>query len=62
MDGLSLLGLDEYNNLYWDGQKIETTKLVKLGGIEKLLAIAVAISSIIVAIVEVAKFFQGLPN
>lgn len=61
IDGMSFFGIDELKNLYWDGKQIETIHPIKLSGLERVLAIAVAFSSITVAAVEVIKLLKGLP-
>lgn len=52
--GLSLLGIGTDGALYWDGVKLQTE--TKLGKVERLLATTVAISSIVLAAIEVLRF------
>jgi hypothetical protein len=53
--GLALFGLDPANGeVYWDGQKIQTVKV--LGKFERLLATLVTVSTIVLALIECARF------
>jgi len=44
MDGLSLIGIDDQNRLYWDGNRLATLTLTRW---QKLGAIAVTASAVI---------------
>lgn len=52
---LSRLGVGPDNFLYWDGNRLQTE--TKLGTFERGLATTVALSSIVLAVIEVARFF-----
>lgn len=45
MDGLSLIGIDERNRLYWDGKRIATA--LKLNRLELLLLSVAAIGALL---------------
>lgn len=49
-NGISLLGIDNGNNLYWDGKRLQ--HVTRLGRVERGLAWAVAGATIATAIFE----------
>jgi hypothetical protein len=54
-DAIGRLGFSEHDGqLYWDGRKVQTE--TKLGWFERGLAVAVAASSIVIALIEAARF------
>ena len=54
-DNMARIGVhEETGDLYWDGQKVQTK--AKLETFERVLAFAVAASTVILAAVEVARF------
>ncbi|MEX2743687.1 hypothetical protein [Rhizobium mongolense] len=57
IEGVSLLGIDANNNLYWDGKLLQTA--TTLGRTERLIALAVAFSTIAVAIIEAIRLVLG---
>lgn len=57
MDDLDRLGIDEENNLYWDKKPLVTEEKITL---QKWVNFAIVIgagSTLILAIIEVLKFF-----
>ena len=57
MEGLTLFGIDNQNNLFWDGKELEIKKAVSLRGFERTLAFFVALSGVTIALLEALKFF-----
>lgn len=55
MQGLSLLGIDKSFKLYWDGQPLQLAS--RLAWPERLFAGVGAASGLIIAGVQIAKFF-----
>jgi len=57
IDGLSLFGVHhKTGEVYWDGQKLETKTI--LGWQEKTLALAVAVSTVSMAVFDALRFFS----
>lgn len=56
ISGVSLFGLHKKTgDLYWDGKKVQTK--AKLETFERVLAFAVAASTVILAGIEIARFY-----
>jgi hypothetical protein len=56
IDGLSLFGIHEKTKkLHWDGEEVVTKSVVRLGGVERLLAAAAAIGTFGVFVVELGR-------
>src|SRR5437763_13424600 len=47
LKGLDLLGIDEKNQLYWDGNSIEFRRPLVLTGLQKFVAVLTAIAIIL---------------
>lgn len=60
IDELDAFGIDAERQLYWHGKPIEVRKSVQLTFWQKLAAAAVSISTVVLAVTEVAKSFMGL--
>ncbi|NEH57545.1 hypothetical protein GR198_17520 [Rhizobium leguminosarum] len=50
LNGVSLLGIDEKNNLYWDGKRLQLA--TRLATPERVLAVAVSIATVSTAVIE----------
>ncbi|MDR9783458.1 hypothetical protein [Rhizobium redzepovicii] len=50
LNGVSLLGIDANNNLYWDGKRLQLA--TRLGTVERVLAVLVSIGTVSSAVIE----------
>ncbi|HEC60432.1 hypothetical protein LCGC14_0581500 [marine sediment metagenome] len=57
IDEVDNLGLDEHNNLYWLGERIHIKKKIELEGYLNTAIILGGLSTLVVAIIEVLRFF-----
>ena len=57
LQGTTLLGMDEENNLYWDGKLIEVRKKFSLNTFERLLAVIGIIAALASAIAAIHDSF-----
>ncbi|WP_105424412.1 hypothetical protein [Neorhizobium tomejilense] len=60
INGVSLLGVDLRNNLYWDGQRLQIVR--KLGWFERGIGILVAIATIAAATFQGLEYFAPTPE
>jgi hypothetical protein len=62
-DGVSLFGIDPTTNkLYWDGKEVVVRDRVRLGSLELILAVFVAIGTFGTFIVELGNALNWFPE
>jgi hypothetical protein len=60
LDGLGLLGVNPKTGaLYWDGREIVLRRVVRLGNLEKVLAVVGVATGVGALILELGKTFGG---
>lgn len=57
MDDLDHLGMDKEGNLYWQGKRLKTATTLDLTTWQAVLAGAAAIAAVLMALIEVLRFF-----
>ncbi|WP_297812872.1 hypothetical protein [uncultured Methylophaga sp.] len=57
IDELDHLGIDEDNNLYWHGKPVHIKQKIELESWLNIAIISGAISTVVIAIIEVLRFF-----
>jgi len=63
LEGVSLLGIDPTTNkLYWDGKEVVVRDRVRLGSLERILAVFVAIGTFGAFIVELGNALNWFPE
>jgi hypothetical protein len=63
IDGVSLFGIDPTTNkLYWDGKEVVVRDRVRLGSLELILAVFVAIGTFGAFIVELGNALNWFPE
>lgn len=62
IDELDRLGIDEENNLYWDGKPIVIRRRISLPWFVNLAAVGAATATIIMAVVQVLDFLGWRPS
>jgi hypothetical protein len=63
IDGVSLFGINpETNKLYWDGREIVVRDRVRLGSLERILAVFVALGTFGTFIVELGNALNWFPE
>jgi hypothetical protein len=62
-DGVSLFGINpETNKLYWDGREIVVRDRVRLGSLERILAVFVTLGTFGTFIVELGNALNWFPE
>jgi len=63
IEGVSLFGINpETNKLYWDGKEVVVRDRVRLGNLERILAVFVAIGTFGAFIVELGNALNWFPE
>ena len=63
IEGVSLFGINpETNKLYWDGKEVVVRDRVRLGSLERILAVFVAIGTFGAFIVELGNALNWFPE
>jgi|GEM_PF-4976408 hypothetical protein len=56
-DGLDDLGIDEFNRLYWKGERVVTETMIDLPAWVDFAVGAAAVATVVIVLIQVLKYF-----